>query len=78
MGIKITIKSNKSSQKLNGSNGRSRYNSKGSEFRFQLQDSTNKKTYTFEKIRDAIILRIQTSFQSGRYIVTSLWDGSYL
>ena len=68
-------KSNKSSQKSNGSNGRSRYNSKGSEFRFQLQDSTNKKTYTFEKIRDAIILRIQTQFQSGRYIVTSLRDG---
>ena len=60
--VKLGKMSNKkkynSDQKSNGSNSRSYYSLKGSNFRFQLQDSTNKRTYTFEKIRYAIILRI--------------------
>ena len=54
------------------SNGKSRYNNKTTEFKFQLHVGGNNKSYTFEKIRDAVILKIQTDFQSARYVVTSL------
>ena len=53
------------SKKSNGSakcNGRTKFNNKVSDFKFQLQDSGNKKAYTFEKIREAVILKIQTNF----------------
>ena len=65
-------KRNNTNQKPNGNSGRSHYSSKGTDFKFQLHDSSNKKTYTFEKIREAIILKIQTTYQSGRYVVSLL------
>ena len=46
-------------KKNNGSgkpNGRNRFNAKASGFKFQLHDSGNKRAYTFEKIRESIIL----------------------
>ena len=46
---------------------------KKKEFRYQLHDSGSRGNgYTFEKITQAIILKIQTTFNGGRYIVTSL------
>ena len=45
---------------------------KKKEFRYQLQDSSQGNGYTFEKITQAIILKIQTTFNGGRDIVTSL------
>ena len=62
---------NKRNNNTTNSNGKARFN-KVSEFKFQLQDSGNKKAYTFEKIKEAVILEIQTDFQAGRYVVSSL------
>ena len=45
---------------------------KKKEFRYQLHDSSRGNGYTFEKITQAIILKIQTTFNGGHYIVTSL------
>ena len=63
--------SSKRNNNTTNSNGKARFN-KVSEFKFQLQDSGNKKAYTFEKIKEAVILKIQTDFQAGRYVVSSL------
>ena len=63
---------NKRNNSTNNSNGKARFNNKVAEFKFQLQDSGNKKAYTFEKIKEAVILKIQTDFQAGRYVVSSL------
>ena len=67
--------SNQNNKKNNSSgkpNGRNQNNAKASDFKFQLHDSGNKRAHTFEKIREAIILKIQTDFQSGRHVVTLL------
>ena len=44
---------------------------KKKEFKFQLHDGRGS-GYTFKKITQSIILKIQTTFNGGRYIVTSL------
>ena len=65
-------RNNQSSKgKRNSNSGRS--NNKTNEFKFQLHDGGNRKAYTYEKIREAVILKIQTDFNSARYVVTSLW-----
>ena len=59
-----------------GSSGKSsknsRYWNKSNEFKFQLHDGGSKKAYTFEKLKKAVILKIQTDFQAARYVVSSL------
>ena len=45
---------------------------KKKEFWYQLHDGSRGNGYTFEKITQAIILKIQTTFTGGRYIVNSL------
>ena len=54
------------------SSGKSAGYQKKTEFKFQLHDSSRKGGYTYKKIFDAIILKIQTTFEGGRYVVTSL------
>ena len=54
------------------SNRINKFNNKPSKFKFQLHDGGNKKAYTCDKIKEAIILKIQTEFQSARFIMTSL------
>ena len=61
-------KKNNRNLRSSGSNGRSWFASK-TEFKFQMHDDSNKKTYTFDKIREAIIMKLQTMFQSERFIV---------
>ena len=62
--------------KKTGNSGRTnrnnKYGSKNNEFKFQLHDGGGKKAYTFEKLREAVILKIQTDFQAARYVVSSL------
>ena len=62
---------NKRNNSTSNSSGKAKFN-KVAEFKFQLQDSGNRKAYTFEKIKEAVILKIQTDFQAGRYVVSSL------
>ena len=45
---------------------------KKKEFWYQLHDGSRGNGYTFEKITQTIILKIQTTFTGGRYIVNSL------
>ena len=45
---------------------------KEKEFRYHLHDGSRDNGYTFKKITQAIILKIQTTFNGGRYIVTLL------
>ena len=52
--------------------GKSAGYQKRNEFKFQLHDTSRKGGYTFKKIFNAIILKIQTTFDGGRYIVKSL------
>ena len=42
------------------------------EFRYQVHDGSRRGGYTFKKITQAVILKIKTTFQGGRYIVNSL------
>ena len=55
-----------------GNNYRNNKTNKNNEFKFQLHDGSNKRTYTYEKIKEAMILKIQTDFTSSRYVVSSL------
>ena len=42
------------------------------EFKFQLHDPQRRGTYTYDRILEAIILKIQKEFDSSRHIVNSL------
>ena len=64
--------SSNSSKGKGNQGGKKNFQQKRAEFKFQLHDPTRKGGYTFEKIRDAIILKIQKEFQASRYIVSSL------
>ena len=69
---------NQSSQSNNKSNngnqgsGKSAGYQKKNEFKFQLHDTSRKGGYTYKKIFDAIVLKIQTTFDGGRYVIKSL------
>ena len=62
---------NKSTSGNQGS-GKSAGFQKRNEFKFQLHDTSRKGGYTYKKIFDAIVLKIQTSFDGGRFVVKSL------
>ena len=69
--------SNNQSKKSGGStsgrnNNRNNKSNKSNEFKFQLHDGSSKRAYTYEKIKEAMILKIQTDFTSARYVVSSL------
>ena len=74
-----TQNSGNQNRKKSGNSGRSyrnnRYGNKTNDFKFQLHEGGGKKAYTFEKLREAVILRIQTDFQAARYVVSSLRKG---
>ena len=62
-------------QKKNGqTTTASRNQKKYSEFKFQPHDNAKKNGYTFEKMQEAAILKLQTSLENGRYVVKSLRD----
>ena len=62
---------NKSTSGNQGS-GKSAGFQKKNEFKFQLHDTSRKGGYTYKKIFDAIVLKIQTTFDGGRFVVKSL------
>ena len=66
--------SNNQSKKSGGSTSGKNYNrnNKSNEFKFQLHDGSSKRAYTYEKIKEAMILKSQTNFTSARYVVSSL------
>ena len=69
--------SNNQSKKSGGgtsgrNNNRNNRSNKSNEFKFQLHDGSSKRAYTYEKIKEAMILKIQTDFTSARYVVSSL------
>ena len=45
---------------------------KRTEFKFQLHDPSRKGGYTYERLHEAIVIKIQKEFTSGRHIVQSL------
>ena len=45
-----------------------------SEFKFQPHDTATKNGYTFEKIQESAIFKLQTNLEYGRYVVKSLRD----
>ena len=64
--------SKKSGSNNPGRSNRNNRSNKTNEFKFQLHDGGSRRTYTFEKIKEAMILKIQTDFTSARYVVSSL------
>ena len=72
----MTQNNGNQNRKKTGNSGKTnrnnKYGSKNNEFKFQLHDGGSKKAYTFEKLKEAVILKIQTDFQAARYVVTSL------
>ena len=68
-------RSQQNSQKKSGQgSGSTNRNKKYSEFKFQPHDALKKNGYTFEKIQEAAILKLQTTLVNGRYVVKSLRD----
>ena len=63
---------NKPTSNGNQGSGKNAGYQKKNEFKFQLHDATRKGGYTYKKIYDAIILKIQTTFDGRRYVVKSL------
>ena len=63
---------NKPTSNGNQGSGKNPAYQKKAEFKFQMHDTTRKGGYTYKKIFDAIILKIQTTFDGGRYIVKLL------
>ena len=68
-------RSQQNSQKKSGQgSGSTNRSKKYSEFRFQPHDTLKKNGYTFEKIQEAAILKLQTNLVNGRHVVKSLRD----
>ena len=53
-------------------NKRNSQQQKRTEFKFQLHDPSRKGGYTYERLHEAIVIKIQKEFTSGRHIVQSL------
>ena len=57
-------------------NKRNPQQQKRTEFKFQLHDPSRKGGYTYERLHEAIVIKIQKEFTSGRHIVQSLRNGA--
>ena len=61
--------SGNSENKTTNQNGGGRRNNRSkADFRFQLHDPQQKGTYTFERIHEAIVLKVQKEFKESRLI----------
>ena len=68
-------KSQQNNQKRSSQgSGNSNRNKKYADFKFQPHDTLKKNGYTFEKIQEAAILKLQTTLVNGRHVVKSLRD----
>ena len=67
-------KNQQNGQKKNGQGTGANKNKKYAEFKFQPHDTAKKNGYMFDKIKEAAILKLQTTLENGRYVVKSLRD----
>ena len=67
-------KNQQNGQKKNGQGTGANKNKKYAEFKFQPHDTAKKNGYTFDKIKEAAILKLQTALENGCYVVKSLRD----